>query len=126
MAWLTSSFPDVPLPRFYSVIPSQPPAAFTGIELDDPDACRRSAGGDFEMDQAGRITQPVILRSGSQRRKPISWSEAFEVIADTINALHFPGAVGRRIRWEFDPCAAAATSKATARWAYLRRCRSVF
>jgi molybdopterin-dependent oxidoreductase alpha subunit len=45
---------------------------------------------DFEMDQAGRITQPVILRPGAQHYEPISWDEAFGVIADTLNALHFP------------------------------------
>jgi anaerobic selenocysteine-containing dehydrogenase len=34
---------------------------------------------DFEMDQAGRITQPVILRPGAQHYEAISWSDAFAV-----------------------------------------------
>lgn len=47
------------------------------------------------MGRARRIIQPMILRPGSQHDEAVSWDEAFEVIVDTINALHFPGAVGR-------------------------------
>jgi molybdopterin-dependent oxidoreductase alpha subunit len=45
---------------------------------------------DFEMDQAGRITQPVILRPGAQHYEAISWAGAFQVIADELNALASP------------------------------------
>ena len=45
---------------------------------------------DFEMDQAGRITQPVILRPGRQHYEAISWDEAFSVIAAELNALESP------------------------------------
>ncbi len=45
---------------------------------------------DYEMDQAGRITEPVILRPGKQHYEAISWDEAFRVIADELNALATP------------------------------------
>jgi len=45
---------------------------------------------DYEMDQAGRITEPVILRPGKQHYEAISWDEAFRVIAEELNALASP------------------------------------
>jgi len=45
---------------------------------------------DFEMDQAGRITHPVILRPGRQHYEAIPWDEAFSVIAAELNALESP------------------------------------
>ena len=45
---------------------------------------------DFEMDQAGRITHPVILRPGRQHYEAIPWDEAFSVIAAELNALDSP------------------------------------
>lgn len=45
---------------------------------------------DYEMDQAGRITHPVILRPGKQHYEPLEWDEAFRVIANELNALASP------------------------------------
>lgn len=45
---------------------------------------------DYEMDQAGRITQPVILRPGTEHYEAIEWDEAFRVIAAELNALASP------------------------------------
>ncbi|MGV3662399.1 MAG: FdhF/YdeP family oxidoreductase [Prosthecobacter sp.] len=45
---------------------------------------------DYEMDQAGRITQPVILRPGATHYEAISWDDAFRVVADELNALASP------------------------------------
>lgn len=45
---------------------------------------------DYEMDQAGRITQPMVLRPGALHYQPISWDEAFESVAKELNALASP------------------------------------
>jgi molybdopterin-dependent oxidoreductase alpha subunit len=45
---------------------------------------------DYEMDQAGRLTQPIVLQSGETHYRPISWDEAFSLIAKELNALATP------------------------------------
>lgn len=45
---------------------------------------------DYEMDQAGRITHPVVLRPGKQHYESLSWDEAFQIIANELNALSSP------------------------------------
>ena len=38
----------------------------------------------------GRITHPMVLRHGSQHYQPISWPDAFKMIAGELNALASP------------------------------------
>lgn len=38
----------------------------------------------------GRITQPMVLRRGSQHYEPIEWADAFKMIADELNGLASP------------------------------------
>ena len=45
---------------------------------------------DMELDKLGRITQPMILRSGSSRYEPLEWKEAFSRIAKGIGELDDP------------------------------------
>ncbi len=45
---------------------------------------------DYEMDQAGRLTQPMVLRPGSEHYEPLAWDEAFALIAGELNALDSP------------------------------------
>ena len=45
---------------------------------------------DFQIGKSGRITDPMILRPGSHNYEPITWSEAFQVIADELKALDDP------------------------------------
>ena len=45
---------------------------------------------DYEMDQAGRITQPMVLRPGATHYEAIAWDDAFELIAKELNALTSP------------------------------------
>ncbi|MES2595608.1 MAG: FdhF/YdeP family oxidoreductase [Verrucomicrobiota bacterium] len=45
---------------------------------------------DFEMDQAGRITHPMILREGDTHYREISWDDAFNLIGKELNALASP------------------------------------
>jgi molybdopterin-dependent oxidoreductase alpha subunit len=45
---------------------------------------------DFWMDQAGRLTQPMVLREGATHYEPLSWEAAFELIAQELNALDSP------------------------------------
>ena len=44
-----------------------------------------SAKSDYWLNKQGRITDPMILRKGEDKYSPISWSDAFEVIANGIN-----------------------------------------
>lgn len=45
---------------------------------------------DFWMDQAGRLTHPMVLRKGDTHYQPLSWEEAFDLIAQELKALESP------------------------------------
>lgn len=45
---------------------------------------------DHWLEKQGRLTQPMILREGARHYEPISWDEAFESIAEKLNALDSP------------------------------------
>ncbi|MGY5351036.1 FdhF/YdeP family oxidoreductase [Wenyingzhuangia sp. IMCC45533] len=45
---------------------------------------------DFKIGKSGRITDPMILREGSNHYKPISWNDAFEIIGKELNDLEDP------------------------------------
>ena len=45
---------------------------------------------DYELGKLGRLTEPMILRAGSDRYVPISWIAANELIAKELNALSTP------------------------------------
>jgi molybdopterin-dependent oxidoreductase alpha subunit len=45
---------------------------------------------DYEMDQAGRITHPMVLREGDTHYREISWDDAFNLIGKELNALSSP------------------------------------
>lgn len=49
-----------------------------------------AAHDDFWLNDQGRLTEPVVLREGSRRYEPISWDEAFQLIAGELNALDSP------------------------------------
>ena len=49
-----------------------------------------SAHDDFWLNDQGRLTEPVTLKEGSDHFVPISWDEAFEIIADELNSLASP------------------------------------
>lgn len=52
---------------------------------------REIAGlSDYEMDQAGRLTHPMVLRPGADHYEPLAWDEAFTLIAGELNALGSP------------------------------------
>jgi molybdopterin-dependent oxidoreductase alpha subunit len=38
----------------------------------------------------GRITHPMLLRRGATHYEPISWNDAFELVAGELNALNYP------------------------------------
>ncbi len=42
------------------------------------------------LGEQGRITHPMVLRRGSNHYEPITWHDAFEMIADELNALASP------------------------------------
>ena len=45
---------------------------------------------DLWLEQQGRITQPLIRNSGSDHYEPISWQDAFHLIASELHALESP------------------------------------
>lgn len=45
---------------------------------------------DYWLGQQGRITEPMVLREGGTHYEPISWEDAFAMIARHLNALDSP------------------------------------
>ncbi|NID12217.1 FdhF/YdeP family oxidoreductase [Fibrivirga algicola] len=45
---------------------------------------------DRDLNNAGRLTHPMVLRPGATHYTQISWPEAFQVVADELNALNSP------------------------------------
>ncbi len=45
---------------------------------------------DYWLGQQGRITTPVVRRPGASHYEPISWDDAFRVMADTLKGLDSP------------------------------------
>ncbi|MDT8914546.1 FdhF/YdeP family oxidoreductase [Amycolatopsis sp. PS_44_ISF1] len=45
---------------------------------------------DYWLGQQGRITEPFVLRAGAGHYEPISWDDAFGLIADEMSALAAP------------------------------------
>ncbi|WP_157622408.1 FdhF/YdeP family oxidoreductase [Nostocoides sp. Soil756] len=45
---------------------------------------------DFQLGRAGRITEPMLLREGGTHYEPVSWEEAFAVVADALRGLDSP------------------------------------
>jgi molybdopterin-dependent oxidoreductase alpha subunit len=54
---------------------------------DIPQLAERS---DYWLGTRGRLTEPVVKRSGSNRYEPISWDDAFGLIADELARLDSP------------------------------------
>jgi molybdopterin-dependent oxidoreductase alpha subunit len=51
-----------------------------------------SEQSDLSLDRAGRLTHPMVLERGAGHYRPISWSEAFAIIADELRNLPNPDA----------------------------------
>ncbi|MBC6991297.1 FdhF/YdeP family oxidoreductase [Hymenobacter sp. BT491] len=45
---------------------------------------------DRDQNNAGRLTHPMVKRPGDNHYSPIAWSDAFQLIADNLNALDSP------------------------------------
>jgi len=45
---------------------------------------------DFELNNAGRLTEPLLLDRDATHYQPITWSDAYELIADELNACDSP------------------------------------
>ncbi len=45
---------------------------------------------DRDLNNAGRLTHPVVRRPGATHYTPISWPDAFQLVADELNALQSP------------------------------------
>jgi molybdopterin-dependent oxidoreductase alpha subunit len=49
-----------------------------------------AAESDMWHDRQGRIAEPMVLREGASHYEPISWDEAFQMIASELKALRSP------------------------------------
>ncbi|CAB4706482.1 MAG: FdhF/YdeP family oxidoreductase [Actinobacteria bacterium] len=45
---------------------------------------------DYWLGQQGRITEPMVLRAGATHYEPISWDDAFELVAGHLRGLESP------------------------------------
>ncbi|HLI94396.1 MAG TPA: FdhF/YdeP family oxidoreductase, partial [Puia sp.] len=45
---------------------------------------------DYEIGGKGRIAEPLLLSKGATHYRPVSWDDAFHLIATTLNALSSP------------------------------------
>ena len=45
---------------------------------------------EFWLSQQGRLNEPMVLRPGEDHYRPITWEEAFELIANELRALQSP------------------------------------
>ncbi|QJW90681.1 FdhF/YdeP family oxidoreductase [Spirosoma taeanense] len=45
---------------------------------------------DRDLNNAGRLTHPLVLRPGATHYTPISWPDAFQLVANELNALASP------------------------------------
>lgn len=45
---------------------------------------------DFEIGKTGRLTEPMILQENATHYQPISWDDAFQLIANQLNQLNSP------------------------------------
>src|SRR3954471_12123780 len=42
------------------------------------------------LNEQGRLTEPMVLRAGSRHYEPITWDDAFELVAATLRGLSSP------------------------------------
>lgn len=45
---------------------------------------------DFELGKKGRLTEPMLLREGAAHYTPVSWDDAFSIIADELKQAQSP------------------------------------
>ncbi len=49
-----------------------------------------STRSDFWLGKQGRLTEPMVLRTGATHYEPIAWDDAIQMIAGELNALESP------------------------------------
>jgi molybdopterin-dependent oxidoreductase alpha subunit len=49
-----------------------------------------AAQSDYWLNQQGRLTSPMVRQAGATHYQPITWPEAFRMIAEELNALDSP------------------------------------
>jgi molybdopterin-dependent oxidoreductase alpha subunit len=54
------------------------------------DIHKLAAQSDYWHGQQGRLTEPMVLWPGKKHYEPISWDDAFKLVADELNALGSP------------------------------------
>jgi len=49
-----------------------------------------SKWSDFEIGKKGRLAEPLVLKERATHYEPISWEDAFQLIANELNSLNSP------------------------------------
>jgi molybdopterin-dependent oxidoreductase alpha subunit len=49
-----------------------------------------AAKSDYWLNQQGRLTSPMVRQAGATHYEPITWPEAFKIIAEELNGLESP------------------------------------
>ena len=63
---------------------------FTAAEFAKRSVAELATLSDYEHGQLGRLTEPMVLKPGSTHYTPISWDDAFQLIASELNQLASP------------------------------------
>lgn len=58
--------------------------------FEDHSIAELAAHDDYWLEQQGRLVEPMLLEEGSFHYRPVSWEEAFNVIADELNQVATP------------------------------------
>ncbi len=61
------------------------PEVFRGHSI--PELLQQS---DFQLEEMGRITHPMVRRKGADHYEPVSWDDAFQLIGAALNSLSSP------------------------------------
>ena len=65
-------------------------ARLTRAFFERHDIAQLAAQSDYWLGTRGRLTEPMVKRSGSSRYEPIAWDDAFGLIADELGRLGSP------------------------------------
>jgi molybdopterin-dependent oxidoreductase alpha subunit len=65
-------------------------ARLTRAFFERHDIAQLAAQSDYWLGTRGRLTEPMVKRSGSNRYEPIAWDDAFGLIADELGRLESP------------------------------------
>jgi molybdopterin-dependent oxidoreductase alpha subunit len=67
------------------------PASAGGEFFSQHTVSELAAWSDYDLEDTGRLAEPLSYDPASDRYEPISWEDAFALVGDTLRALESPG-----------------------------------